>query len=99
LEVSTPNGVTTTTEKAQWSLDGINTRFPLSNSNFTTVKICAGDLSHLPNFTHYPFVVVDGVVAVDQLPSNACVTVEGRDIEIQRRPSTGSSSGTYEFLR
>ncbi len=81
----------------QWSLSGSVTSFPLPNLNWTEVRICTNDLSHLNNPTHYPFVVADGQST--QLGSNSCVTVSGQDIEIQRRLNSGPSSGTYQFLR
>ena len=81
----------------QWSLSGSVTSILLPNLNWTEVRICTNDLSHLNNPTHYPFVVADGQTT--QLGSNSCVTVSGRDIEIQRRLNSGPSSGTYQFLR
>ncbi|MEW5960141.1 MAG: hypothetical protein AB1801_20655 [Chloroflexota bacterium] len=80
-----------------WSLAGSATSFPLPNLNWTEVRVCTADLSHLNNPTHYPFVVADGQST--QLGSNTCVTVSGQDIKIQRRLNSGPSSGTYQFLR
>jgi hypothetical protein len=78
-------------------LTGDTFSFALPNNGITDARICTDDLSHLNNPTHYPFVVVDNIL-VTRLTSNACETVRGRDIEIQRDLNTGSSSGTYEFV-
>jgi hypothetical protein len=81
----------------RWELVGNFYRFPLPNTTWTQVKICTDDLSHLPNGSHYPYLVVDGGRV--SLSSNACETVQGYNIEIRREPNTGSSSGTYQVLR
>ncbi len=81
----------------KWSLAGEVTNFLLPNSDLTQVRVCTDDLSHLKNATHYPRLVVDGKSM--PLSSNSCVTVWGRDIEVQRALNTGPSSGTYQFLR
>lgn len=81
----------------RWSLSGSATSFPLPNLDWTEVRVCTDDLSHLNNPTHYPTLIVDGQAA--QLASNTCVTTWGRDIEVQRRLNSGPSSGTYQFLR
>jgi hypothetical protein len=82
----------------QWSLADMTTSFPISTGNTRRlVRICTDDLSHLPNATHYPILVVDGVA--QSLPSQSCVDAAGFNIELRRHLSTGSSSGTYQFLR
>jgi hypothetical protein len=81
----------------RWELAGNFYRFPLPNSTWAQVKICADDLNQLPNASHYPYIVVDGTRV--SLASNTCQTVQGYDIEIRREPNTGRSSGTYQILR
>ena len=81
----------------RWSLSGSVTSFPLPNLDFSQVRVCTDDLSHLDNSTHYPMLFVDGESI--PLTSNTCVTVWGRDLELRRRLNTGPSSGTYQFLR
>jgi hypothetical protein len=96
LEASVPDA-SASVAQGQWSLTGDTFSFALPNSSITDARICTDDLSHLNNPTHYPFVVVDSIL-VTRLASNACETVRGRDIEIQRDLNTGPSSGTYEFV-
>ena len=80
-----------------WSLSGSLTSFLLPNTGYTQVQICTDDLSHLPNTTHYPVLVVDGEST--RLSGNKCLTTWGRTIEIRRSFNTGPSSGTYQYLR
>jgi hypothetical protein len=80
-----------------WSLSGDVRNFVVPNSGWNQVRVCADDLSHLPNPTHYPTLVVDGKPM--QLAPNTCVMVWGRVIEIRRELNTGPSSGTYQILR
>jgi hypothetical protein len=82
----------------RWTLAGDQRSFPIPNLDLAQVRICTDDLSHLNNVTHYPFVVIDRERTIP-LSSNNCVTVWGRDIEIQRRLNTGPSSGTYQIIR
>lgn len=97
LEIVTEGTDSAASSEEQWSLAGDVRSFPLPNVDFAQVRICADDLSHLDNPTHHPFVVVGDKVVT--LSSNACVTVWGQDIEVRRKPNTGPSSGTYQFLR
>jgi hypothetical protein len=60
-------------------------------------RICTDDLSHLPNPTHYPTLVVDGLA--QPLASNTCVDATGYTIELRRQLNTGPSSGTYQILQ
>jgi hypothetical protein len=83
--------------EVHWELAGAFTSFPIATSGWAEVKICADDLSYLPNPSHYPFVMVDGTQR--GLTSNSCLTVQGYDIEIRRNLNTGPSSGTYQILR
>jgi hypothetical protein len=81
-----------------WSLADLSTSFPISMGTVKRlVRICTDDLSHLPNITHYPILVVDGVT--QSLPSKVCVDASGYNIELRRNLSAGSSSGTYQFLQ
>jgi len=79
-----------------WALSGAVTSFPLPNQDLAQVRICTDDLGHLPNSTHYPWLVVDGQTI--PLLSNACIDVLGYTMQIRRELNTGSSSGTYQFL-
>ncbi len=97
LEVVLPNSTPTDTSVQQWELSGNVLSFPLPNTDSAQVQICTNDLSHLNNATHYPFIAIDGEFI--PLSSSNCVTVWGQDIEIRRRPNTGPSGGTYQFLR
>jgi hypothetical protein len=97
LEVVPNKDATTAGTEVQWSLAGSSRSFQLPNADLTQVRICTNDLSHLPNRTHYPILVVDDQVT--DLSSSQCVTVWGREIEIRRELNTGPSSGTYRFLR
>jgi hypothetical protein len=81
----------------QWSLAGDVTSFIIPNGGWAQVRVCTGDLSHLPNQTHYPTLTVDGRSTT--LGSNTCVTVWGRNIQLRRELNTGPSSGTYQILR
>ncbi|MFN8459177.1 MAG: hypothetical protein U0401_31765 [Anaerolineae bacterium] len=82
----------------KWSLADLNTNFPITSGNLQRlVRVCADNLNHLPNPTHYPVVVVDG--QAQMLASQACVDVSGYNIELRRQLNTGPSSGTYQFLR
>ncbi|GAB4463513.1 MAG: hypothetical protein Kow0031_41520 [Anaerolineae bacterium] len=81
----------------RWELGGAFTSFPVPTTGWAEVKICTDDLSYLPNASHYPFVVVDGVQR--GLSTGSCLTVQGYDIEIRRNLNTGPSSGTYQILR
>lgn len=82
----------------RWSLADLGTSFPISTGTAKRlVRICTDDLSHLPNVTHYPVLVVDGVT--QSLPSKSCVDASGYNIELRRSLGAGSSSGTYQFLR
>lgn len=80
----------------RWELTGSASSFRVPNSTVAQVKICTDDLSHLPNATHYPFVVADG--SAYSLTSNACMTVWGQNVEIRRKLNAGSSTGTYQIL-
>ncbi len=98
LEIVTGAGATGPSTEAQWSLTGNARSFLLPNTGMAQVRICANDLSHLPNVTHFPFIVIDDD-QITPLSSGACVTIWGREIEIRRQLNTGPSSGTYQFLR
>jgi hypothetical protein len=98
VELAPAGTVTSPGEQEQWSLAGDVRSFPVPNLGLAQVKICTDDLSHLNNVTHNPYVVVDEERIIP-LSSNSCVTVWGEDIEIQRRPNTGPSSGSYQILR
>jgi hypothetical protein len=80
-----------------WALTGNVTNFIIPTSGLTQVKVCPDDLSHLPNATHYPSLVVDNNLYA--LASNQCVTVWGSNIRVTRNLNTGPSSGTYQILR
>jgi hypothetical protein len=84
-------------EVQPWSLSNDVRNFVIPNSGWNQVQVCTGDLSHLPNPTHYPTLVVDGKSM--QLASNTCAIVWGRIIEIRRELNTGPSSGTFQILR
>ncbi len=88
---STPNPVET------WRLSGNVTNFLIPINRTSDVRVCTDDLSDLPNFTHYPTLVVDGRSI--PLGSNECRNVTGLNIEIRRPFNTGPSSGTYQVLR
>lgn len=99
LEIIEDEAVAIPASNAQrWSLADLTTTFPIATGNIRrVVRICTDDLSHLPNATHYPILVVDGVS--QSLPSNTCVDASGNNIELRRNLSTGPSSGTYQFVR
>jgi hypothetical protein len=97
VEVSGPATGTVAENIESWELAGTTRSLALPNADLAQAKICTDDLSLLDNPTHYPFVVVDNQVIT--LGSGECVTVWGRDISVQRKPNTGPSSGTYQFLR
>ncbi len=96
LDVITNKPSTAPGAETPWSLTGNVRSFKLPNTSVTHARICTDDLSHLPNPTHYPFVVIDNQIL--PLSSDMCVTVSGRNIEIRRDLNTGPSSGTYQFL-
>ena len=81
----------------RWELTGDVTNFLIPTQGLAKVRVCAGDLSHLNNPTHYPSLIVDGVVI--PMASNSCATVSGYTIQIRRELNTGPSSGTYTYLR
>jgi hypothetical protein len=99
LEIIGDEAVAIPANNAQrWSLADLTTTFPIATGNIRrVVRICTDDLSHLPNATHYPILMVDG--ASQPLPSNTCVDASGYNIELRRNLSTGPSSGSYQFLR
>lgn len=97
LELATGEEAPTPSNVEAWTLAGGTTSFLLPNSGWAQVRVCAGDLSHLPNPTHYPTLIVDG--RSRSLGPNSCVTVWGFNIELRRQLNTGASSGTYQFLR
>lgn len=80
-----------------WRLAGEVTNFLIPNTTYARVRVCTHDLSHLPNVTHYPFLVVDGQQT--RLSGNSCVTASGLNIEIRRSFNTGPSSGTYQIFQ
>lgn len=80
-----------------WQLSGNVTNFLIPNRGQVEVRVCTDDLSDLPNFTHYPTLVVDSRSI--PLGSNECRVVVGSNIEIRRSLNTRSSSGTYQILR
>ena len=96
LEVLVPDS-TASTEAGQWALTGDVLSFSLPNFGTTEARVCASDLSHLPNPTHYPSLVVDGIQG-PRISSNSCERVVGSTIEIRRNLNTGPSSGTFEFI-
>jgi hypothetical protein len=98
LEIIPREAVLPPPQVMPWALEGSVRSFKLPNTKSTQVKICTDDLSHLNNTTHYPYVVVDSN-QIYPLSSNMCETIWGGDIEIRRDLNTGSSSGTYQFLR
>jgi len=98
LELATQGGAPPVGNPERWTLAGDQLSFPVPNADLAQVRICTDDLSHLNNVTHYPFVVIDSERTIP-LSSNSCVTVWGRDIQIQRRLNTGPSSGTYQIIR
>jgi len=85
------------TNVEKWSLSGGVRSFVLPNTSLTEIRICADDLSHLSNSTHYPRLLVDGKATT--LVSKQCVTIWGSKIELQRDFNAGNSSGTYQILR
>jgi len=97
LEIIDPEAAPTPANKVQWSLSGSMRTIELPITGLTQVEICTDNLSHLPNPTHYPFIVADNQIA--PLSSNDCEVIWGREIEIRRELNTGPSSGTYQFLR
>lgn len=97
LEIVPNTGATPPAAEVPWTLTGNIRRFQLPNVGLTQAQICTHDLSHLPNLTHYPILVVDNQITI--LSSSQCVTVWGRQIEIRRELNTGPSSGTYRLLR
>lgn len=97
LEIIPSQGGSPSPDTQSWSLSGNTLNFTIPNTGYAQVRVCAGDLSHLDNTTHYPFVVVDNNLV--PLSSNSCVTIWGYDIGVSRRPNTGPSSGTYQILR
>ena len=89
--------VTTTSPIQPWLLDGTNLVFTIPMTKFAQVRVCADAFSQLDNPTHYPMLVVDGQII--PLESKACVVVWGGKLELRRNLNTGTSRGTYEFLR
>lgn len=82
----------------KWSLADVTTSFPITSGNLQrVVRICTDNLSHLPNSTHFPILVVDNQAKT--LASQQCVDATGYNIELRRQLNTGPSSGTYQFLR
>jgi hypothetical protein len=98
LELSPTGGDTPVGNQEPWTLAGEVRSFSIPTLDLAQVRICADDLSHLNNITHNPFIVVERDRIIP-LSSNSCVTVWGRDIQIQRQPNTGPSSGTYQVIR
>ena len=98
LEITPSDGAAPVESQERWSLAGDTRSFSMPNLGLAQVRICADDLSHLDNVTHYPFVVVDRDQTIP-LSSNSCITVWGTDIVIQRRANTGPSAGTFQILR
>jgi hypothetical protein len=98
LELSPRGGATPVGNQERWTLAGDVRSFPIPTLDLAQVRICTDDLSHLNNITHNPFIVVERDRVIP-LSSNSCVTVWGHDIQIQRQPNTGPSSGTYQVLR
>lgn len=98
LELSSQGVATPVGNQEQWTLAGDTLSFPIPTLDLAQVRICTDDLSHLNNITHNPFIVLERDRIIP-LSSNSCVTVWGRDIQIQRQPNTGPSSGTYQVLR
>ena len=96
LEIIPSQGGSPSTPTQNWTLSGNTLNFTVPTSGYSQVRVCAGDLNHLNNSTHYPYVVVDNNAV--PLSSNSCVTVWGYDIRVERRPNTGPSSGTYQIL-
>ena len=84
-------------EAKEWALTGNVTNFLIPTQGLTQVRVCTDDLSHLPNATHYPSLVVDNNTYA--LSSNQCVTVWGSTIRVTRNLNTGPSTGTYQILR
>jgi hypothetical protein len=80
----------------RWDLSGNVTNFLIPNSGLNQIRICSDDLSHLPNVTHFPTLIVDGQSS--RLSSNQCIVVWGRTIQLRRPVSAGPSSGTYQIL-
>jgi len=98
LDVITPQKVAVSASSPnQWDLSGTTYGYRIPTTGFTQVKVCAGDLSHLNNTTHYPYLTVDD--STYPLDSNECVIVWGYEFEVHRELNTGSSSGSYEILR
>jgi hypothetical protein len=98
LELVSQTGSTPVGNQERWSLSGDVYSFPIPILNLAQVRVCTDDLSHLNNVTHFPFLEIDNDRVIP-LSSNSCVTVWGRDIEIQRQFNTGPSSGTYQIIR
>lgn len=98
LEIMPPGAAAPVESQERWSLAGDTRSFATPNLGLAQVRICADDLSHLDNVTHYPFVVIDRDQTIP-LSSNSCITVWGTDIVIQRRANTGPSTGTFQILR
>jgi hypothetical protein len=96
LELAAQTNAGLPQDPAQWALEGSATNFTLPEVGWAQVRVCTNDLSHLDNPTHYPALVVDG--SVRALASNSCVSAWGRTFEIKRRPNTGPSAGTYQYL-
>jgi hypothetical protein len=84
-------------EAKEWTLTGNVTNFLIPTQGITQVRVCTDDLSHLPNATHYPNLVVDNNSY--PLSSNDCRTVWGSSMRITRDLNTGPSTGTYQILR
>ncbi len=85
-------------EVQRWEMSGTVTVFPVvTGSTRRVARICTDDLSQLPNPTHYPSLVVDGLAQL--LAPNTCVDATGYNIELRRQLNTGPSSGTYQILR
>ena len=84
-------------EAKAWTLSGNITNFLIPTQGLTQVRVCTDDLSHLPNATHYPSLVVDNNTYA--LSSNQCVTVWGSTIRVTRSLNTGPSTGTYQIMR
>jgi hypothetical protein len=97
LEMSGDGVLPPVSEAKEWALTGNVTNFLIPTQGLNQLRVCTDDLSHLPNSTHFPSLVVDNNIYA--LSSNECVTVWGSTIRITRNLNTGPSTGTYQILR
>jgi hypothetical protein len=96
LEMTGEESLPPVGEAKEWALTGSVTNFLIPTQGLTQVRVCTVDLSHLPNATHYPSLVVDNNIY--GLSANECVTVWGSTIRVTRDLNTGPSTGTYQVL-